>query len=104
MGAAQLPVRRARRTAYSAPPSADAGLAAASPLAVLGPRSPAGVIGALVAVACLLELLLAWMPALRLWVWVATVVSSVAGAAACVAAAQRDGRFILTWYAAAGGC
>lgn len=52
----------------------------------------------------LVELLLAWQPAARIWAWSASLVCSGVAAVLCLAAGQRHERFNLTWYAAAGGC
>jgi signal transduction histidine kinase len=52
----------------------------------------------------LLELLLAWQPGGRLWIWSATLLASGLGAMLCVVAGQRHLRFSLAWYASAGGC
>ena len=110
MGTVPLSPRRVRRGAMpyaqpaARPAPATPSQLAASPRAAAARRQTVGKAIVVAAGLVVLELLIAWQPTTRLWVWGATVAFSAAAAGLCVAAGHRDGHFNLTWYAAAGGC
>jgi signal transduction histidine kinase len=113
VGTARLPARGMRRGPFAA---SSAGIGLAAPLTgtlttrnwSLAARALDGLFWGravfVLAGLILLELLLAWRPASRLWVWAAAVVFSGLGAALCVLAGQRSYRSPVVWYAAGGGC
>jgi signal transduction histidine kinase len=113
MGTARLPARGARRgTFLIAYPGADLVRRLRNLLTVRldrrlesdGDRLRWGRAALLAAGLVLLELLLAWQPGARIWMWSATLLAATVGAILCVVAGQRHLRFSLAWYASAGGC